>query len=100
MMLTLKPEFSVFMPCTLSLYEENGKTIISTMNMKIMLKAVKKDKTLFTGASSLYNSFKKMMNSLATNSPVKLLSLNQAKKKKYPDRMKQNRKSVFCRNHK
>jgi uncharacterized protein (DUF302 family) len=65
MMLTSNPEFSVFMPCTLSLYEENGKTIISTMNMDIMLKAVKNDKALFTEASNLFDSFKAMMNSLA-----------------------------------
>ena len=44
MMLTSNPEFSVFMPCTLSMYEENGKTIIATMNMEIMLKVVKNDK--------------------------------------------------------
>jgi len=65
MMLTSNPEFSVFMPCTLSMYEENGKTIIATMNMEIMLKAVKNDKALFTEASNLFNSFKKMMNALA-----------------------------------
>lgn len=65
MMLTSNPEFSVFMPCTLSLYEENGKTIISTMNMEIMLKAVKDNKTLFTEVSILFNSFKTMMSSLA-----------------------------------
>lgn len=67
MMLTSNPEFSVFMPCTLSLYEENGKTIISTMNMEIMLKAVKNDKALFTEASNLFNSFKSMMSSLSVN---------------------------------
>jgi len=65
MMLTSNPEFSVFMPCTLSMYEENGKTIIATMNMEIMLKAVKNDKALFSEASNLFNSFKTMMSSLA-----------------------------------
>lgn len=65
MMLTSNPEFSVFMPCTLSMYEENGKTIIATMNMEIMLKAVKDNKPLFTEASNLFNSFKTMMSSLA-----------------------------------
>jgi len=65
MMLTSNPEFSVFMPCTLTLYEENGKTIISTMNMEIMLKAVKNDKALFSEASNLFNSFKTMMKGLA-----------------------------------
>ncbi len=66
MMLTSNPEFSVFMPCTLSMYEENGKTIIATMNMEIMLKAVKSNKELYTEATNLFNNFKKMMSSLAT----------------------------------
>ena len=65
MMLTSNPEFSVFMPCTLSMYEENGKTIIATMNMEILLKAVKKNNALYTEASALFISFKAMMNSLA-----------------------------------
>lgn len=66
-LLTSNPEFSVFMPCTLSMYEENGKTIIATMNMEIMLRAVKNNKVLYAEASNLFNSFKKMMNTLATN---------------------------------
>jgi uncharacterized protein (DUF302 family) len=65
MMLTSNPEFSVFMPCTLSMYEENGKTIIATMNMEIMLKAVKKNNALYSEASALFNSFKAMINALA-----------------------------------
>lgn len=65
MMLTSNPEFSVFMPCTLSLYEENGKTIISTMNMEIMLQAVKSDKALYTESSNLFTSFKVMMKDLS-----------------------------------
>ena len=65
MMLTSNPEFSVFMPCTLSMYEENGKTIIATMNMEIMLKAVKNDKALFTEASNLFSTFKVMMKDLS-----------------------------------
>jgi len=66
MMLASNPEFSVFMPCTLSMYEENGKTIIATMNMEIMLKAVKNNTELYTEATNLFNNFKKMMSSLAT----------------------------------
>ena len=65
MMLTSNPEFSIFMPCTLALHEDQGKTIISTMNMGIMLKAVRKDKTLFAEASNLFNSLTVMMDSLA-----------------------------------
>ena len=68
MMLTSNPEFTVFMPCTLALYEDQGKTIVSTMNMGIMLKAVRKDKALFAEASSLFSKLKEMMESIAVNS--------------------------------
>jgi len=63
LMLTSNPNFSIFMPCKLSVYEENGKTIISTMNMGIMLEAVKTDKELYDNATSLFTSIKNMMNS-------------------------------------
>lgn len=65
LMLTDNPEFSIFMPCTLALYEEAGKTVISTMNMDIMLKAVQSNPVLFTEATSLFSSFKSMMNALS-----------------------------------
>ena len=35
-MLTTNPEFSTFMPCTLSVYEAGDKTILSTMNMDLL----------------------------------------------------------------
>lgn len=65
MMLTTNPEFSTFMPCTLSIYEENGKTIISTMNMGLMLKALKSNKELYEQASGLFQTMVKMMKQLA-----------------------------------
>ncbi len=37
-MLTDFPHFAIFMPCKLAICEDNGETIISTMNMEIMLK--------------------------------------------------------------
>jgi len=64
LMLTGNPNFSIFMPCKLSIYEENGKTIISTMNMGIMLEAVKKDKELYDNAINLFKSLRDMINSL------------------------------------
>jgi len=41
MMLATNPEFSTLMPCTSSVYEAGDKTILSTMNMGMMLEAVK-----------------------------------------------------------
>ena len=43
-MLTTNPEFSTFMPCTLAVYEAGDKTVLSTMNMGIMLKLLNRMK--------------------------------------------------------
>jgi uncharacterized protein (DUF302 family) len=53
-MLTDFPHFSIFMPCKLAIYEDNGETIISTMNMEIMLKAVDSNQGLYTEATALF----------------------------------------------
>ena len=65
MMLTTNPEFSTFMPCTLAVYEAGDKTVLSTMNMGMMLEAVKSNQELYNQASSLFQSFKQMMDELA-----------------------------------
>lgn len=67
LMLTSNPNFAIFMPCKLAVYENNNKTIISTMDMEIMLSAVKSDKALFDEATSLFNKLKLLMNSLSDN---------------------------------
>jgi uncharacterized protein (DUF302 family) len=64
-MLTDFPHFSIFMPCKLAVYEDNGKTIISTMNMEIMLKAVDTNQELYKEATTLFNTLKSLMNSLS-----------------------------------
>jgi len=66
MMLTTNPEFSTFMPCTLAVYDADGKSVLSTMNMEMMLEAVKSNIELYNQASNLFQSFKQMMNELAT----------------------------------
>ena len=65
MMLTSNPEFSTFMPCTLSVYESGDKTILSTMNMEMMLEAVKSNEELYNQASNLFKTFTQMMDVLA-----------------------------------
>jgi uncharacterized protein (DUF302 family) len=67
LMLTDHPEFSNFMPCKLALYEDNDEAVLSTMNMEIVLKAVRDNEQLFNDASSLYNALKTMMQSLTGN---------------------------------
>jgi uncharacterized protein (DUF302 family) len=64
-MLTDFPHFSIFMPCKLAIYEENGKTIISTMNMEIMLKAVGSHPELYKEATTLFKALKLLMNSIS-----------------------------------
>jgi uncharacterized protein (DUF302 family) len=66
MMLTTNPEFSTFMPCTLSVYEAGDKTVLSTMNMGMMLEAVKSNEELYDQASNLFKTFTLMMEELAT----------------------------------
>ena len=66
-MLTDFPHFSIFMPCKLALYEENGNTVISTMNMEIMLNAVSSNPVLFKEATSLFNTLKSLMKTLSNN---------------------------------
>jgi len=66
MMLTTNPEFSTFMPCTLAVYDATDKTVLSTMNMGMMLEAVKSNEELYNQASNLFKSFKQMMEELAT----------------------------------
>ncbi|MCL4549824.1 MAG: DUF302 domain-containing protein [Bacteroidetes bacterium] len=65
LMLTDYPNFSIFMPCKLAIYEHNEKTIISTMNMEIMLKAVSLNQELYSEATRLFNTLKSVMQSLS-----------------------------------
>lgn len=64
-MLTDFPHFSIFMPCKLALYEENSSTVISTMNMEIMLNAVSSNPVLFREATSLFNTLKSLMEKIS-----------------------------------
>jgi uncharacterized protein (DUF302 family) len=64
-MLTDFPHFAIFMPCKLAIYEDNGETIISTMNMEIMLKAVGSNPELFKETTALYNTLKSLMDSIS-----------------------------------
>ncbi len=63
-MLTSNPEFSIFMPCRIAVYENEGNTIIATMNMELLLAAVKDNKELYDEATAMFQSLKELMNSL------------------------------------
>ena len=64
-MLTDFPHFSIFMPCKLAIYEENGSTVISTMNMEIMLQAINTYKDLYNEATSLFSTLKIVMEQIS-----------------------------------
>lgn len=64
-MLTGFPHFSIFMPCKLAIYENNGETVISTMNMGVVLDAVRSNSELFNDATSLFISLKSLMDKLS-----------------------------------
>ena len=64
-MLTDFPHFAIFMPCKLAIYENNGETIISTMNMEIMLNAVDSNPELFKEASAMFKTLQSLMDEIA-----------------------------------
>ncbi|PKP12887.1 MAG: hypothetical protein CVU08_08180 [Bacteroidetes bacterium HGW-Bacteroidetes-3] len=65
LMLTSNPEFSIFMPCKIAMYEDAGKMVISTMNMEIMLNAVKSNPELYKEATTIFKTLKYLMTSLS-----------------------------------
>lgn len=60
-MLAANPSFAVFMPCRVAVYEENGKTIVSTMNMEPAMDVIKHNVELYTEAALIYQSIQEMM---------------------------------------
>jgi uncharacterized protein (DUF302 family) len=53
------------MPCKIALYEDAGKTVISSMNMNMMLSAVKSNAELYQKATGIFESLKSLMASLS-----------------------------------
>lgn len=60
-MLTQFPHFSIFMPCRISIYEENDKTVISTMNMDLVLDSLSSSPELHQNAKNLFGAIKSLM---------------------------------------
>ncbi len=59
--LSIHPEVSVFLPCRISLYEEDGKTIISTIGIDSILNNFELDEDI---RSYMYGIFEKTKNIL------------------------------------
>jgi len=60
-MLAVNPSFAIFMPCRIAVYEENGKTIVSTMNMEPAMESIQHNKELYAEAAAIYQSIQEMM---------------------------------------
>lgn len=62
--LTIKPDFSIFMPCRISVYEQDGSSVISTMNMSPFIQIFKNNQSVFEETSVLFETILKMIESL------------------------------------
>lgn len=59
--LSSHPEISVFLPCRISLYEDNGKTVISTIGMGDMLDNFDIDDILKNQMTELFSKLKALI---------------------------------------
>jgi len=57
------PEISVFLPCRISVYEEGGKTVLSTVNINTVMNGVDVSQEFKEHISSVYAKFVNIMNS-------------------------------------
>jgi len=61
--LTNIAEISVYLPCRLSVYEENGKTILATIGFDDILNAVEVDEAFKGFMGKLFENLQKLMHS-------------------------------------
>ena len=57
------PVMSVFLPCRLSVYEENSKTVIATINMKTLVDSMDTDEAFKAHIYSVYEYLENIMKS-------------------------------------
>ncbi|WP_415407408.1 DUF302 domain-containing protein [Sulfurovum sp. CS9] len=63
--LSMHPEFSVYLPCRLSLYEDNGKTVLSTIGIEDILSAVEADASFKAFMHVIFGRLKALINNWA-----------------------------------
>ena len=56
------PEISVYLPCRLSVYEEEGKTVLATIGIEDMLGAVEVDDDFKKHMSEIFDKVRALMN--------------------------------------
>jgi uncharacterized protein (DUF302 family) len=59
--LTVNPEVSVYLPCRISVYEKDSKTVISTISIEDMLNNFDVDKNTKEHMSTVFNTLKTIM---------------------------------------
>lgn len=57
------PEISVYLPCRLSLYEENGQAVLATINIDDMMSSVDVSEDFKLQMRSVYEYLQKLMHS-------------------------------------
>ncbi len=61
--LTLHPEISVYLPCRVSLYEQDGKTVLSTIGIEEMLESFELEESFKTSMYQIFNRIKDLIGS-------------------------------------
>ncbi|WP_151899339.1 DUF302 domain-containing protein [Sulfurimonas hydrogeniphila] len=54
-------EISVYLPCRISIYEQNGKTVLATIGIEEMLNAVDVDEDFKQHMSEIFNNLRTLM---------------------------------------
>jgi len=62
-LLTALPEISVYLPCRLSVYEENGETVLSTIDMHDIVSSLDVDDDFKAHIDSVFEYLQSIMNS-------------------------------------
>ncbi|MEN8148036.1 MAG: DUF302 domain-containing protein [Campylobacterota bacterium] len=61
--LSLHPEISVYLPCRISLYEQDGKTVLSTIGIEEMLGSFELEESFKTYMQQIFDRLKTLMRS-------------------------------------
>jgi uncharacterized protein (DUF302 family) len=61
--LDINPEVSVYLPCRLSIYKEDGQTVISTIDVDHMIESLDVDDAFKAHMHSIFSNLKKIMQS-------------------------------------
>ena len=62
--LTTLPEISVYLPCRLSVYEEDNQTVLATIGLENMLDSIEVNEEFKKHISEIFNKIKSLMSTL------------------------------------